>query len=346
MLKSCSTARLPPRPTVPRPRLRLRGLGLLAAAGACAALALPAAAAERFPDLSPEKMSPEQKAIADAIATGPRKSIAGPFKAWLRSPVLADRLQKVGEYVRFQSSLPKRLNEFAILITGRFFNSGFEWDYHYPLALKAGVPEAVLKDLARGTEPQGMNDDEALVYRVSMELHRHGAVSDATYEQALARFGERGVIDLIAVNGYYDLVCMTLNVAQVSVPPESNTPRLADTTQGPAFSLPRLPVDKPLLPGAKEAVARCGVCHSFEKGGRAKVGPTLFGVAGNAKGAVPRFPYSAAMKERGGTWTTADLDAYLTRPRVFLPGTSMTFAGIESAEKRADIIAYLRTLSR
>lgn len=191
-----------------------------------AASAPPAAAERRFPPIDPAAMSPEQKAIWDAIANGPRKSTGGPFNAWLRSPALADRLQKVGEYVRFQSSLPKRLNEFAILISGRYWGSGFEWDYHYPLALQAGVPAPVLADLAAGRTPAGMTDDEALVYAASTELRRDRNISDATYAKALQRFGERGVLDLIAVNGYYDLVCMTLNVAQVPVPAGSKVPPL------------------------------------------------------------------------------------------------------------------------
>lgn len=202
--------------------LALAAVSSLAAAG----LAGPAAAEVRFPELKPEAMSPEQKAIWDAIAAGPRKATGGPFNAWLRSPVLADRLQKVGEYVRFQSSLPKRLNELAILIAGRWWNSAFEWDYHYPLALAAGVPAAVLVDLAAGRGPAGMSSDEALVYAFSTELRRDKAVSDPTYAKALARFGERGVLDLVAVAGYYDLVCMTLNVAEVPVPAGSTVPPL------------------------------------------------------------------------------------------------------------------------
>ncbi len=193
---------------------------------ALATLVGPAAADRRFPPLDPAAMTPEQKAIWDAIANGPRKSTGGPFNAWLRSPVLADRLQKVGEYVRFQSSLPKRLNEFAILVAGRWWNSAFEWDYHYPLAIKAGVPAGVLADLAAGREPAGMSDEEALVYAFSTELRRDRTVSDATYAKALRAFGERGILDLVAVAGYYDLVCMTLNVAQVPVPAGSKVPQL------------------------------------------------------------------------------------------------------------------------
>ena len=189
-------------------------------------LALPALAAERFPDIPPAQMTPEQKAIMDAITSGPRKSASGPFKTWLVSPALADRLQKVGEYVRFQSSLPNRLSEFAILLTGRAWNSHFEWAYHYPLALRAGVESSVLADLAAGGAPAGMSPDEALVYRFSDELRRDKVVSDATFAATEQRFGKRGVVDLIAVAGYYDTVCMTLNVAQVPVPADSQAPPL------------------------------------------------------------------------------------------------------------------------
>ncbi len=190
-------------------------------------VAVPARAMERLPNLRPDQLSPEQKAIEDAIASGPRGNSTGPFQAWLRSPALADRLQKVGEYVRFQTSLPKPLNEFAILIAGRYWNSAFEWAYHYPLAIKGGVKASVLGDLSSGRDPAGMSDDEALVYAFSTELRRDKAVSDATYAKALSRFGERGVVDLVAVNGYYDIVCMTLNVAQVPVPAGSAAPALA-----------------------------------------------------------------------------------------------------------------------
>ncbi len=191
-----------------------------------ALLAGHALAAERFPAIAPADMSPEQKAVMAAIASGPRKSVAGPFLAWLVSPVLADRLQKVGEYVRFQSSLPKRLNEFAILLAGRTWTSQYEWAYHYPLALKEGVEPAVLADLAAGREPTGMSADEALVYRFTQELRRDKAVSDATFAATEKAFGKRGVIDLVAVQGYYDTVCMTLNVAQVPMPEGSTVPPL------------------------------------------------------------------------------------------------------------------------
>ena len=172
---------------------------------------------ERFAPLTTEAMTPEQKAIADAIVAS-RGSMNGPFNAWLRNPALADRLQKVGEQIRFHSSLPPALNEFAILITARHWTAQFEWYAHYPLAMKAGLEPAVAAGLAIGERPAGMSDDEAAIYDFSTALHALGTVDDAIYKKVLDRFGEKGVVDLIAVNGYYDLVSMTLNVARVSVP--------------------------------------------------------------------------------------------------------------------------------
>ena len=181
------------------------------------AFCISANAAERFPPITPEKMTAEQKAIADAIMST-RGSMNGPFYAWLRDPALADRLEKTGEQIRFHSSLPHALNEFAILITARKWTAQFEWYAHYPLAMKAGLEPAVADDLANGVRPRSMSDDEALVYDFSTALHRDGTVDDDLYARAVSRFGEQGVIDLVAVNGYYDLVSMTLGVARVGLP--------------------------------------------------------------------------------------------------------------------------------
>jgi 4-carboxymuconolactone decarboxylase len=181
-------------------------------------LATDAHAGDRMQPLPLDQMSPEQKRVADAIVSGPRKALSGPFNAWLRSPELADRLQRVGEYVRFNTSLDHRLNEFAILITGQFWGCQYEWYAHHPLAIKAGLKPEVAAELAQGRRPAGMQEDEAIVYDFSTQLHRNKNVDDATYQAAVAKLGEQGVMDLIAVNGYYGLVAMTLNVAQVTPP--------------------------------------------------------------------------------------------------------------------------------
>ncbi len=196
-----------------------------------------AAAGERFPILQPDQMNTDQKTLLEALLAGPRgggnsspeavqKMLhGGPFNAWLRSPDLGNRLQNVGEYIRYRTSLPLRLNEFAILITAREWTSQYEWYAHYPLAMKAGLDAKVADQLALGKRPSAMRDDEAAVYEFCTKLHRTHNVDDATFNRALALFGEKGVVDLIGVSGYYTAVSMTLNVAQVT-PPEGTPPPL------------------------------------------------------------------------------------------------------------------------
>jgi len=191
------------------------------AAAAATGLAAGAMAQERFPTLTPETMTPEQRRAAEGIVSGPRGGLRGPFNAWLRSPEVADRFQRVGEHLRFNSTIPPRLNEFAILITAREWTSQYEWYAHHRLAMAAGLPATIAADLAAGRRPEGMNDDERIVFEFCTELHRTRVVSDATFNAAKARFGEQGVIDLIAVSGYYVAVAMTLNVAQVPLPPDA-----------------------------------------------------------------------------------------------------------------------------
>jgi 4-carboxymuconolactone decarboxylase len=198
-------------------RILSTGCGLiLVGAAACAQ--------DRFPQIPPDRMTADQKKVADAIVAGPRKTLTGPFNAWLRSPELADRLQKVGEYVRFNTTLPARLNEFAIMITARHWTAQYEWFAHYPLAIKAGLDAKILADLAAGRRPASMKEDESIVYDFSTQLHRDMKVSDSVYKAAVAKFGEQGIVDLIGVNGYYDVVSMTLSVAQVTVPPGQALP--------------------------------------------------------------------------------------------------------------------------
>ena len=202
-----------------------RKSGLIAAAmGLGLAAGEPGRAAERFPTLMPEQMTPAQRQVAEAIVAGPRKSLGGPFNAWLRSPELADKLQQVGEHLRFHSSVPPRLNEFAILITARAWDADYEWSAHYPLAMKAGLKPAITADLANGKRPAGMAADEAVVYDFVTELRRTHRVSDPTYAAAHQVLGDQGIVDLVALSGYYDLVSMTLNTAQVAAP--SDGPKL------------------------------------------------------------------------------------------------------------------------
>lgn len=187
-------------------------------------MATSASAAERFPTLTPDTMTAEQKALAEAITSGPRGGLRGPFNAWLRSPAMGDRMQKLGEQVRYRSTVPTKLNEFAILITAREWDAKFEWYAHYPLAVNAGLAPAIAADLAQGKRPRGMGPDETAVYDFCTELRRTKRVSDKTYAAVQKLLGDQGVIDLIAVNGYYDMVSMTLNVAQVVTPPDGALP--------------------------------------------------------------------------------------------------------------------------
>ncbi|MDB5413101.1 MAG: 4-carboxymuconolactone decarboxylase [Rubritepida sp.] len=198
---------------------------LLLAAVLGSALATPGMAQERFPRLTPEQMTPDQRALAAAIQGGARasvpgrdNSIGGPFNVWLRSPAVGDQLQQLGVQLRFHSSIPAALNEFAILITAREWSSQYEWFAHHRLAMAAGLPASVAADLAQGRRPEGMNEDQRLVYEFCTEMHRNHFVSDATFAATKARFGEQGVVDLIAVSGYYVAVSMTLNVGRAALP--------------------------------------------------------------------------------------------------------------------------------
>ncbi len=179
----------------------------------------------RFSELTPEAMTPEQRRVADQIQSGPRGAgLRGPFNALLRSPELADHVQKVGEYVRFKSSIPARLNELAIIVAGRKWTAQDQFYAHRRLALQAGLKPEITDAVAEGRRPEGMQQDEAVVYDFATELLETGQVSDASYQSVLDKFGERGVIDLVGAVGYYSLVSLVLNVARVQLPPGEKSP--------------------------------------------------------------------------------------------------------------------------
>jgi len=187
------------------------------------------AGAQRFKQIPVEKLTPEQRALYDAIRSGPRSAVktssaakpgplGGPFNVWLRSPGVGNIIQSLGAEIRFRSSLPAKLNEFAIIITARHWSCQYEWTSHHKLALEAGLDPKIGEDLAHGRRPANLSADEEIVYNFSTELHKTQGVTDATYKAAFDRFGERGVMDIIAVNGYYGLVSMTLNVDRTPLP--------------------------------------------------------------------------------------------------------------------------------
>ena len=183
----------------------------------------------RFKLIPVENLTPEQRTLYDAIRSGPRAKLAnsgaskpgplgGPFNVWLRSLGIGDCVQRLGEEIRFRSSLPSKLNEMAIMITARFWTSQYEWFAHCKLALAAGLDPAIAQGISEGRRPAKMDADEAIIYDFSQELHEKQGVSDANYKRVLDRFGERGVFDLIAVNGFYSLVSMCLNVDRTPLP--------------------------------------------------------------------------------------------------------------------------------
>jgi 4-carboxymuconolactone decarboxylase len=178
----------------------------------------------RFPLLTEATMTPRQRESYQAIVSGPRKGASGPFNALLRSPEVADRVQKVGEYVRFQSVIPAALNEMAILIAGRFWAAQFEFWAHRRLARTAGLPDAIIDAIADGRRPAAMTGDQRAVYDFASELFRDKAVSDAAFEAIVGRFGDQGVIDLIATVGYYSIVSMVLNVDRYPLPAGEEPP--------------------------------------------------------------------------------------------------------------------------
>ena len=173
----------------------------------------------RLPAIPPEQLTPEQKQVLDAIQSGPRGAgVRGPFNALLRSPELCDLVQRVGAYVRYGSSLPGKLNELAICMAGRKWTAQYEFYAHRKLAIQAGLKPVIADAVANGTRPAGMDADETAVYDFASELLGSGQVSDAHYEAVKSKFGERGVMDLVGAVGYYSLVSMVLNVAQVPLP--------------------------------------------------------------------------------------------------------------------------------
>ena len=169
----------------------------------------------RLPPIPPEQLTLEQKLAVDELVGGKRGAVIGPFLATLRSPELTRRLQRLGEYLRYQAALPEVLREMAILLTAHEWRQGFEWEVHAPLAAKAGLSVGTIDAIAEGRVPQAMARGETLIYDVVNELHRTHAVSDTTYEAAVAEFGEQGVVDLIALVGYYTTLAMVMNVAQI-----------------------------------------------------------------------------------------------------------------------------------
>lgn len=178
----------------------------------------------RLAELDEASLSLDQRRIHDAILSGPRGIVEGPLRVWLTSPGLADTAQQLGAFCRYGTSLPPRLSELAILVTGAYWRSGFEWAVHAPIAIAAGLTPQVTEAIRTGQPPHFLLDDEAVVYGFSTELHRDHAVSSATYARATALLGEVGVVELVGILGYYTLISMTINAFEVPLPAGATDP--------------------------------------------------------------------------------------------------------------------------
>jgi 4-carboxymuconolactone decarboxylase len=179
---------------------------------------------DRLPPIPPQDWTGAQRAAAQEIIDGPRGGLHGPFVPLLRSPELMQHVQRLGEYLRYRSAIGTRLTELAILVTAREWDQQVEWAIHAPIASQAGVPQDLIDAIARRERPQGMRADEAVVVDFCLELQRGKRVPDKVYADALALFGEQGVVDLMGVNGYYTLLAMLMNAAQTTAPPSEAAP--------------------------------------------------------------------------------------------------------------------------
>jgi 4-carboxymuconolactone decarboxylase len=183
----------------------------------------------RMPAIPEDSYTEAQKEAARVFFETRNAAVFGPFVPLMRSPEFMTRAQQMGEYLRYRSSIGQRLSEFAILITAREWTQDYEWYVHQPHALKAGLKPEIVEAVFEGRRPSGMAPDEETLYDFATELNHTKRVSDATYERAVRLFGERGVIDIAGIQGYYSLLAMTLNVCRLEPPQEARRlPRIPD----------------------------------------------------------------------------------------------------------------------
>jgi 4-carboxymuconolactone decarboxylase len=173
--------------------------------------------------LKEEQLNPTQRALLDAMRSGPRGKalpIRGPFAAFLHAPAFGDLAQRLGAHCRYRTTVPPRLSELAILCTARLWRAQFEWYAHEPMALKAGVSPKTARDLKAGRLPKTAPKDERAIYEFVQELYKTRRVSDRTYKKVRAFLSDESMVELVGVLGYYSLISMTLNVFQMLPPPE------------------------------------------------------------------------------------------------------------------------------
>lgn len=172
----------------------------------------------RIPLFPHDTMDDAQRAVLERIVSGPRGRIQGPLRAALHNPELADRWQALGALLRYGTTLPPRLSELAILVTGRACRSPFEWYAHRAEAERAGIEAPIIEALLAQAEPPGLTAQELALYHYAAELNRERSVRDATYATALAQLGARAIVELTALIGYYTMVAMTLNCHEIPLP--------------------------------------------------------------------------------------------------------------------------------
>lgn len=177
----------------------------------------------RHPKLDESALSADQQAIHDDIVNGPRGAVVGPLRVWLQSPGLAKQAQALGQYARYDSVLPQVLSELAILVTARYWSSGFEWSHHVPIAIEAGVPSGAVDAISNAKRYDFADAEMQAVFDFAVELHLLKNVTDVTYDKALTLLGQQACVDLVGVCGYYTLISMTINVFDV---PDGEGPEL------------------------------------------------------------------------------------------------------------------------
>ena len=178
----------------------------------------------RLPDIPPEQYTIEQQKAAKEFELARKKAPWGPFAMLMYSPQLMNNARAMGDYLRYNSAFDSRLSEFAILITAREWSQDYEWYVHHPIAIKAGLKPEIAQALKEGRRPEGMSEDETIVYDFTIELQKNKQVSDVTYAKTESRFGKKGVIDLAGIAGYYTFLAMEMNMARHSIP--ANAERL------------------------------------------------------------------------------------------------------------------------
>ncbi|MEL7185944.1 MAG: carboxymuconolactone decarboxylase family protein [Pseudomonadota bacterium] len=161
-----------------------------------------------------DELSEEQKAVYDKVVNGPRGRIGGCLQFWLHRPELADRAQELGIYLRYNTSLPARLSELAILVIVRHWGAEFEW-IHAPIAIKAGLSAEPVAALKEGRKPIFENDDETLVYEITRDILLNKHLSDELYRRGMEALGQDMMVDLVGITGYYTMLCITMNTFHV-----------------------------------------------------------------------------------------------------------------------------------